>query len=150
MKVLSQNVSEITVGYKSTDRVKPVVKTSKDAYQELIQWFPEDLIGLQEMFLVAYLNRSNKIIGVYQVSRGGITATVADPRLILATALKVAATGIILCHNHPSGSLRPSSLDEELTNKIKQGARFMDIMVLDHLIVSPDGNFLSFADDGLM
>ena len=120
-----------------------------DAYRELVHWFPEDIIGLQELFVVAYLNRSNKIIGVYQVSRGGITGTVADPRLILATALKVAATGMILAHNHPSGSLYPSVSDRELTSKICQAAEFLDMTVNDHLIVSRDG-YYSFADEGLL
>ena len=150
MKALSQNVAEINITYKGTDRVKPAVRTSLDAYRELVHWFPEDIIGLQELFVVAYLNRSNKIIGVYQVSRGGITGTVADPRLILATALKVAATGMILAHNHPSGCLRPSRPDEDLTRKIKQGALLLDIQVLDHIILAPDGEFFSFADDGIL
>lgn len=150
MKVLTQNVAEISVSYKVTDRKKPSIHTSSDVYHELIHWFPEDIIALQELFVVAYLNRSNKIIGVYQVSKGGITGTVADPRLILATGLKIAATGMILAHNHPSGSLRPSKQDEDLTKKIKQGALFMDMQVLDHLILSPDGEYFSFADEGLI
>ena len=92
MKALTNNVAEISLRYKSTDRVKPSVHRSSDAYKELINWFPEDAIELQEFFVVAYLNRSNKIVGVYQVSKGGITGTVADPRLILATGLMIAAT----------------------------------------------------------
>jgi DNA repair protein RadC len=148
MKALSQNVAEISVTYKVTDRHKPTVCTSADAYNELIQWFPEDIIGLQEMFVVAYLNRSNRIVGVYQVSKGGITGTVADPRLILATGLKIAATGMILAHNHPSGSLKPSKQDEDLTRKIKQAALLLDMQVLDHIIVNPQGHFFSFADEG--
>ena len=83
------------------------------------------------------------------VSEGGITGTVADPRIILKKALEQNAVSIILCHNHPSGNLRPSRADEELTVKIKGAAHFLDIRVLDHIIVSDDG-YYSFADEGLL
>lgn len=83
------------------------------------------------------------------VLQGGITGTVADPRLILAAAIKVAACAMMLVHNHPSGSLKPSAADEELTTKIKEGARYFDIKVLDHLIVTSEG-YYSFADEGLL
>jgi DNA repair protein RadC len=83
------------------------------------------------------------------VSSGGITGTVADPRIILKKALESGAVGLILCHNHPSGSLRPSQADQELTNKIREASRFLDIKLLDHVIVSQEGYF-SFADDGLL
>ena len=98
-----------------------------------------------------YLNRANRVIGVFPVSTGGITATIADPRLILAVALKTGACSIILAHNHPSGNLKPSHADEELTHKIKEAAKFMDIKVIEHLIISPDREmYYSFADEGLM
>jgi DNA repair protein RadC len=102
-----------------------------------------------EVFAVIFLNRSNKINHFEIVSEGGITGTVADPRVILRKALEQDAVNIILCHNHPSGSLKPSRADEQLTSKIKEAARFLDITVLDHLIVSEDG-YYSFADEGLL
>ena len=102
-----------------------------------------------EVFAVIFLNRSNKVNHFQIVSEGGITGTVADPRVILKKALEQNAVSIILCHNHPSGSLRPSRADEELTTKIKEAARFLDIRVLDHIIVSDDG-YYSFADEGLL
>ncbi len=83
------------------------------------------------------------------MSEGGITGTVADPRIILKKALENDAVNIILCHNHPSGSLKPSKADEELTHKIKEAAKYFDIKVLDHLIVSDDG-YYSFADEGIL
>ena len=83
------------------------------------------------------------------VSRGGITGTVADPRVILKKALQEDAVSIVLCHNHPSGSLRPSRADELLTSKIKEAASYFDIKVLDHIIVSNEG-FYSFADEGIL
>jgi DNA repair protein RadC len=84
----------------------------------LLKFFPEETISLQERFVAAYVNRANRLIGVCNISTGGITGTVADPKLIIAVALKSAATGIILAHNHPSGNLQPSEADKEITKKI--------------------------------
>lgn len=103
----------------------------------------------QEVFGVLFLNRANKINHFEIVSEGGITGTVADPRVILRKALEQDAVNIILCHNHPSGSLKPSRADEQLTAKIKEAAGYLDIRVLDHIIVSEDG-YYSFADEGLI
>lgn len=103
----------------------------------------------REVFGVLFLNRANKINHFEIVSEGGITGTVADPRVILRKALEQDAVNIILCHNHPSGSLKPSRADEQLTAKIKEAAGYLDIKVLDHIIVSEDG-YYSFADEGLL
>jgi DNA repair protein RadC len=102
-----------------------------------------------EVFAVVFLNRSNRIIHYEIVSEGGITATVADPRIILKKAILHDAVNIVLCHNHPSGSLTPSRADQDLTLKIKEAARFLDITVMDHVIVSENGYF-SFADAGIL
>jgi len=102
-----------------------------------------------EVFAVVFLNRANKINHFEVISEGGITGTVADPRVILKKALEEDAVSIILCHNHPSGSLKPSRADEELTSKIKEAAKYFDIKVLDHMIVS-DAGYFSFADEGLL
>lgn len=102
-----------------------------------------------EVFGVLFLNRGNKINHFEIISRGGITGTVADPRIILKKALEEDAVSLILCHNHPSGSLKPSRADEELTLKIKEAAKYFDIKVIDHIIVSEQGYF-SFADEGLL
>jgi len=102
-----------------------------------------------EVFAVIFLNRANKINHFEIVSAGGITGTVADPRVILKKALEENAVSIILCHNHPSGSLKPSRADEELTTKIKEAAKYFDIKVIDHIIVSEDG-YYSFADEGIL
>ena len=88
------------------------------------------------------------MIGSYELSKGGITATIADIRIILSVALKTLATGLILAHNHPSGNLKPSEADVNLTNKIKEAAKLMDIQVLDHLILA-DGGYYSFSDEGI-
>jgi len=102
-----------------------------------------------EVFAVLFLNRANKINHFEIISEGGITGTVADPRVILKKALEENAVSLILCHNHPSGSLKPSRADEDLTRKIKEAAGYLDIKVLDHIIVGDDG-YYSFADEGLL
>ena len=150
MTALTGNVAEIGLRYKPTRIESRVIRSSSDAYGLLIRWFDKDTISLQEQFLVAYLDRKNSVTSVYRASRGGITGTVADPRLIVTAALKTAAIGIILCHNHPSGNLVPSRMDEQLTNKIKQAAAWLDISLLDHLIVSPTGEYFSMADNCLI
>jgi len=125
---------------------KHVVQSSKDIAQYLKAML-KDLT--YEVFAVLFLNRANKINHFEIISRGGITGTVADPRIILKRALEEDATSIVLSHNHPSGSLKPSRADEELTKKIREAARYFDIKVIDHIIVSEEG-YYSFADDGLM
>lgn len=102
-----------------------------------------------EVFAVLFLNQANKIKHFEIISRGGITGTVADPRIILKKAVETSATSIVLSHNHPSGNLKPSRADEELTKKITLAAGYFDIRVLDHIIVSDEG-YYSFADEGLM
>lgn len=103
----------------------------------------------QELFIVLFLNRANKINHSEIISKGGITGTVVDPRIVLKRALEEDAVSIVLCHNHPSGSLKPSRADELLTSKIKEAARYFDIRIFDHIIVS-DAGYYSFADDGLL
>ncbi|MEO6538668.1 MAG: DNA repair protein RadC [Ferruginibacter sp.] len=102
-----------------------------------------------EVFAVVFLNRANKIKSFQIISNGGLTGTVADPRIILKKAIEEEATSIVLCHNHPSGNLRPSRADEDITHKIKQAAAYLDIKVMDHIIVSEEGYF-SFADEGIL
>ena len=125
---------------------KTVVKNSSD----IANYLQSRLKDLRhEVFAVIFLNRSNKINHFEIISEGGITGTVADPRIILRKALEEDAVNLILCHNHPSGSLRPSRMDEQLTVKIREAAQLLDISVLDHIIVSEQG-YYSFADEGLL
>ncbi|MBL7738597.1 MAG: DNA repair protein RadC [Chitinophagaceae bacterium] len=125
---------------------KTAISTSRDI-AEYLQTILKD--HRHEVFGVLFLNRANKIRHFEIVSEGGITGTVADPRVILRKALEEDAVSIILCHNHPSGSLKPSRADEELTTKIKEAAKYFDIRVMDHIIVSENG-YYSFADEGLL
>ncbi|HTM93160.1 MAG TPA: JAB domain-containing protein [Flavisolibacter sp.] len=144
-------VAEVELVYKSKVKAseRPVVQSSTDAANILRVLWEDGKLELVEQFKVLFLNRSNKVICIYNVSSGGVTGTVADPKLIFTAALRVNAVSIILCHNHPSGSLKPSRADEELTNKIKQAGAFLDIKVIDHIILSSESYF-SFADEGLL
>ena len=150
MKKMFNNVAEIEVVYKPAISDKPIISSSLDAYNVLVNFFPSETLSLQERFVAMYLNRSNRVIGVYHMSTGGITGTVVDIRLLLSVALKTAATGIILAHNHPSGNLKPSDADKDLTNKIKKASEYMDIKLLDHLIIVPEDKHLSFTEEGLL
>ena len=126
--------------------VKPVITTSTEVASYL-QTLLKD--RRHEVFGVVFLNRANKINHFEIISEGGITGTIADPRIILKKALEEDAVSIILCHNHPSGSLKPSKADVDLTTKIKEAAKYFDIKVLDHVIIADDG-YYSFADEGLL
>lgn len=125
---------------------KPIVKDSREIAHYLQALLRDHH---HEVFVVVFLNRANRINHYEIISEGGITGTVADPRIILKKALEEDAVSIILCHNHPSGNLLPSRTDEELTLKIKEAAKYFDIKVLDHIIVSDEG-YYSFADEGIL
>lgn len=142
-------VAEVGISYRnrvpSKDRKQ--VLDSLSAYQILREIYPDDTIDYRETFKVLYLNHRNQVLGYYTISVGGITSTMADVRLILQGALLTNATGIILAHNHPSGSLRPSREDDALTRKITEAAEIMNISVNDHIILTSEG-FYSYADEG--
>lgn len=145
------HVAEVELVYKSKVKAseRPVISSSADAADILRYLWEKGKLELVEQFKVLFLNRSNKVIAMYNISTGGITGTVADPRLIISAALKINAVSMILCHNHPSGSLKPSKADEELTYKIKSAAAYFDMKVLDHIVLTEEGYF-SFADEGLI
>ncbi len=126
--------------------VKPSIRCSTDIALYLQAQLKD---YAYEVFGVVFLNRANKINHFEIISKGGITGTVADPRIILKRALEEGATSIVLCHNHPSGNLKPSQADEALTLKIKEAAKYFDITVMDHIIVSEEG-YYSFADEGIL
>jgi DNA repair protein RadC len=144
-------VAEIQLLYKSNVKpsLRPKITSSRDAHQILKEYWNESSIDLFEEFKVLFTNRANKVLGILEVSSGGISGTVADPKLIFAGALKASASGMILAHNHPSGNLQPSQADIELTKKIKEGGRFLEIQVLDHIIITSE-SYYSFADEGLL
>jgi len=127
---------------------KPIIKDSRTAAAYLGPLL-EDYS--YEVFVVLYLNQGGRIKqeDIEIVSQGGITSTVVDPRIVFKKALELGAVSIIVCHNHPSGNLQPSQADKNLTTKLAEGAKFLDIKLLDHIIVGDKGYF-SFADSGLL
>jgi DNA repair protein RadC len=125
---------------------KPKIATSYDAFK-LLNAKLSDLP--HEEFWILLLNRANTVVKMECISKGGVSGTVVDARLILKPAIEFLASGIILCHNHPSGQLKPSEQDISLTRKLKESTRMMDINLLDHIIIG-EQKYLSFADEGIL
>ena len=125
---------------------RPQITSSRDAYNAIA---PLIMDLPHEEFWILLLNRSNLVIGRERISRGGVSGTVVDAKLIFKKAIQSLAPAIILCHNHPSGNLRPSQADIDITRKLRKGGESLDVTVLDHLIVSERG-YYSFADEGMM
>ncbi len=140
-------VAEISISYtpkfKASER--PKVTSSKDIYNILSQNWDNNKIELLEQFKVVLLSRANKVLGIVDISTGGI----ADPKIIFAATLKAGASSLILSHNHPSGNLKPSKADISLTKKVKAGGELLDIAILDHIILTSKG-YYSLADEGLI
>ena len=145
------HAAEIQLSYKSTVKpsLRPKISGSKDASQLLLENWDASKLEFVEQFKVLLLNRANKVLGIFEVSTGSSTGTVADPKLIFAAAIKANACGIILAHNHPSGNLQPSQADIDLTRRMKEGGKLLEIQVLDHVILTNEG-YYSFADEGLL
>ena len=131
-------------------RAEDAVELTKITSSKMIFEIMQPIIGElpHEEFWIVYLNNSNKIISKSQLSKGGITGTLVDVRLVFKMALEMGATGLILCHNHPSGTLIPSDADKQITRKLKLAGESLEIKVLDHLIVT-EANYFSFVDDGI-
>ena len=145
----NDSVAEIQISYNTTIRNKVRITTVKSAYDIFLASWSIKTIELYEDFKLLLLNRANNVIGIYHLSKGGVTGTVVDTKLIFAVALKCNATGIILCHNHPSGNLHPSEPDKNITQQIKKAASLFDINLLDHLIISKD-EYFSFSENALI
>lgn len=110
----------------------------------------QDTMSINETFVIVMLNNANYVNGFYTLSQGGITGTLVDIRLLFAIVLKSLSTSIILAHNHPSGTLKPSESDKELTKKVTAAAKLFDISVLDHIILTPENGYFSFSDESLI
>jgi DNA repair protein RadC len=141
------NVAEIQVSYNTTNTPKEKIFTAKSAYKVFLSTWNLDTIELQEEFKILLLNRANEVLGIYPLSKGGITGTVVDQRLIFAVALKCNATAILIAHNHPSGKLQPSEADISITKSIYKCGEILNITLIDHLIITKEGYF-SFSDEG--
>lgn len=142
-------IAEISVSYSSSKERKLKVNNSKDSYDILLDSWDKNILELQEEFKILLLNRGNIVLGVYPMSRGGVSGTVVDAKLVFSVALKCNASSIIIAHNHPSSGLVPSKADKLITEKLKQAGKCLDIVLLDHLIITKD-DFYSFSDSGLL
>lgn len=145
------SVTEIEIKYKNkvNSSERPRITGSRDAeriFRPVFEPFLEHHEGMYAM----YLNRANKVLGVLQIGIGGVAGVVADPKIIFQGALKAHASGIILAHNHPSGNSTASQADIDLTRKVKEAGKFLEIALLDHIIILPGTEYFSFADEGLL
>ncbi|MPS73314.1 MAG: DNA repair protein [Chryseobacterium sp.] len=139
--------TEVKLTYKNRMRIedRPTVTNSLDAYELFLTGWDDDKIELQEQFKVMLLDKSNSCLGIVEVASGGIDYCVIDAKLVFAAALKARATGLILAHNHPTGNLRFSEPDRKLTEKLVEIGKLLDLLVIDHLIVSCEG-YRSYSD----
>jgi len=147
----TSNLAEITVQYSSKVKAKEREKVTKsqDAEKIFRKIWSQETMELREEFYMLLLNRANHVLGWSKISVGGITGTVCDPRIVFSIALKSIACSVVLAHNHPSGNTQPSAADIQLTKNLIEAGKFLEIIVLDHIILTAE-SFYSFADEGLV
>jgi DNA repair protein RadC len=145
------NISEVEVSYKTKFKMseRPQITNSTDIYKVFKQIWSDNIEYVEEFYIIL-LSRANRVLGAKKISQGGQAGTVADIKVIMQTALKGHAAGIILGHNHPSGNLKPSTADITLTRRAAEVGKLLDLPVLDHLIMGIDNDYYSFADEGMM
>ncbi len=149
MRTYKSNFPQITLKMKKGDALNVKITNSQDIADLFRKVWDTDTLEIYETAMCIFLNRQNNTIGWFKISQGGLSGTLMDVRLILATALNCLASSVILAHNHPSGNLNPSDADISMTEKIKKAAEIMDIAVLDHIILTEDG-YYSLADNGVI
>ncbi|NMN37738.1 RadC family protein [Pedobacter sp. SG918] len=144
-------VAEVQVSYKPDYNIseRPQITASEQTYCLLKQQWDMGRIAFLEEFKVILLNRSNHVLGIVDISMGGVSCTYVDPKVVFAVALKGNASGLLLAHNHPSGLVRPSEADIKLTKKLIECGKLLEITVWDHIVLSED-SYYSFADDGMI
>lgn len=141
-------VNEISISYSFKSNSEILISSSKSCSDYLKTIWKG--IEIFESFNVLFLNKKNHVKGFYELSKGGIDSTVVDIRLLFGIALKSCSTGIIISHNHPSGSLKRSKADDLITKKIAKASKFLDIAFLDHIIMTPSGEYFSYADNNVL
>ena len=144
---IDYKVGEVKLSYKPKFKNQQKVTCSEDAYRYMLSTYKKGTICYKEYFKVLFLNQAKQVLGYTLISEGGITETSVDVRVILQAALLTNSVAIILAHNHPSGNMKPSRQDMEITKQVKDAARLMRITVIDHLILTDTG-YYSFADEG--
>lgn len=142
-------VNEIKLSYTRKGNSEKLISRSQDAVDVFRQHFISDEIDYRESFFALFLNQSNKVLGIRKISESGISSTIVDVRIIMQTALLCNASFLIVAHNHPSGNLKPSSEDLNITKKLKDASEFLNIKLLDHCILSST-DYMSFTDSGYL
>lgn len=149
MEVYKSTIKQIKiVKHEETLLRKAKITSSKSAAEYMYELFDREELGILESFKVLFLNRANITTGWYELSKGGITGTVVDVRLLFRAAVQCGATSFIAAHNHPSGNLKPSEQDKVLTNKLKECGKIMDIGVMDHIILAPEELYTLGVSEG--
>ena len=142
-------IAEIQVSYYPSIINSFQIRDSKSSFELLLDGWCKSTLEMQEEVKILLLNRSNKVLGIYSLAKGGLNSCDVDIRIILSVALKTLSTGIILIHNHPSGNTKPSKADIAITERLKSACDIMNILLLDHLIITKS-DYYSFADEGLL
>lgn len=142
-------VAELTVSYEPIKENIVKILSSQESHQVLLSMWDKELMDLQEQFSVFFLNRNNEMIGYKLITTGNLTSTIVDKKFIASLALSCMACSVIVAHNHPSGNLKPSKQDIDITKQLSEGMKLLDIKVIDHLILSSNG-YYSFAEEGLI
>ena len=140
---------EISLQYKSSGFICEQIRNSEQARDIFKQLFDGSIEIYESMFAI-YLNRANKTIGWMRISQGGLSGTIIDNRLLLKAGIESLTSGIIVCHNHPSGNENPSEADKKVTKKLSEACKILDMILLDHIIVTAGDNYFSFSDNGLI
>jgi len=150
--IFPAQIGEVKLIYKKASQQKQPQKimSSRDAADIFFNHWDTDTIEYFEAFKVMLLDKGNKVLGIYKVSEGGTSSCLVDVRKIFQSALLANSSSIIAAHNHPSGNTAPSESDKAITNKLKEAGAALDIPLLDHVVITADGDYLSFADDGLL
>lgn len=149
MKTYKKETPEVILKKKNGQVLSAQIKSSKDAEIYFRQIFDSEQLETREQCMAIFLNQANNTVGYFLVSVGGMTSTIIDPRLIFRAALECGATSFILAHNHPSGQTHPSEADKAITRKLKMGGEFLDIRILDHLILTAT-TYTSMTEEGLI
>jgi DNA repair protein RadC len=150
VNIFNSNLAEIEITYRNKQKFSEMRKVtcSKDIV-EVLRSVWSNQIEYREEFVIVCLNRANKVLGYSSISSGGTAGTIADPKIIFQIALKSNASSIILAHNHPSGNIQPSETDIKLTKKIQEAGKYLDLPILDHIILSSE-TYFSMADEGYL
>lgn len=146
-KEYKTSISEISLKFTKSDFKKTKITCSQDA-EEAIRKFYGDDIHMFESFFILLVNKANITTGFAKISQGGVAGTVCDMKIVAKYAIDALAPSVIIAHNHPSGNRRPSSTDINMTDRVKKGLKLLDVTLLDHIILTPENGYYSFADDG--